>query len=133
VALAGARRVDLNWAASTDNSGRVAYQVSRDGTKLGGLITTTNYTDLNVAPGKSYKYSVIAQDVSQNKSAASEATVTTATETQDIGFLSAEIYDGISGTPVQNLLDSADFPANPSRSLRQRYHLRRAELRRHLW
>ncbi len=115
VALAGARRVDLNWAASTDNSGRVAYQVSRDGTKLGGLITTTNYTDLNVAPGKSYKYSVIAQDVSQNKSAASEATVTTATETQDIGFLSAEIYDGISGTPVQNLLDSADFPANPSR------------------
>ena len=115
VALAGARRVELNWPAATDNSGRVAYQISRDGTVLGGLLTTTNYVDLNVAPGKTYKYSVLAQDVSQNKSAAVDASVTTATESADVGFLSAEIYDGIGGTPVQNLLDSADFPGNPSR------------------
>lgn len=115
VALAGARRVDLNWPPATDNSGKVAYQVSRDGTALGGLITATNITDLNVAPGKTYKYSIIAQDVNQNKSPATEVSVTTAAETADVAFLSAQIYDGISGTPVQNLIDSADFPGNPSR------------------
>ena len=115
VALAGARRVDLNWAPATDNSGRVAYQLSRDGTKLGGLLTTTNYTDLDVAPGKTYSYSIIASDVSQNVSPAVTASVTTATEVSDIGFLLLQIYDNISGTSVDGLVSDASFPNSPTR------------------
>lgn len=116
VALSGARRVELNWGAATDNSGRVAYQVSRDGTKISGLLTTTNYVDLGVAPGKTYKYSVVASDIAQNLSAASEATTTTATEGPSVGFLLGQVYDNISGTAVQGLLDAESFPASPTRA-----------------
>jgi hypothetical protein len=113
----GTARVALNWAASTDNSGRVAYELEKDGTVLTAVIAETNYVDKAVLPGSSHTYKVRATDVAGNKSAFSAAvTVTTATEVASQGILKAEIFDGISGTTVDLLLGDANFTANtPSR------------------
>ena len=108
---AGARRVAFTWGASTDDSGRVAYNVYRDGTKVASTLTVTNYTDLGVSPGKTYAYAVEATDISGNKSAQVTTSVKTAAEVADVGFLLAEIYDGISGTATQLLYDDAKYAA----------------------
>ena len=109
---AGARRVAFNWPASTDDSGRVAYNVYRDGTKVASTLTVTNYADLGVSPGKTYAYAVEATDISGNKSGQVTTSVKTATEVADVGFLLAEIYDGIGTTSTQSLYDDAKFTSN---------------------
>jgi PA14 domain len=113
----GTARVALNWTAATDNSGRVAYELEKDGTMLTAVITETNYVDKAVLPGSSHTYKVRATDVSGNKSPfTAPLTITTAAEVASVGVLKAEIFDGISGTTVDLLLADANFTANtPSR------------------
>lgn len=115
VASAGARRVLLTWGAATDNSGRVAYKVVRDGVQQGGLLTDLQYDDRNVAPSKSYAYEIVAVDVSGNESPKATANATTVAEVDGPGFLVGEIYDNIGGTSIQVLLDDPDFPNAPDR------------------
>jgi hypothetical protein len=109
---AGARRVAFTWGAATDDSGRVAYNVYRDGTKVASTLTVTNYTDLGVSPGKTYAYAVESTDVSGNKSAQVTTSVKTATEVADVGFLLAEIYDGIGTTATASLYEDAKYTGN---------------------
>ena len=109
---AGARRVAFTWGAATDDSGRVAYNVYRDGTKVASTLSVTNYTDLGVSPGKSYTYDVEATDISGNLSGKVSTSVKTATEVADVGFLLAEIYDGIGTTATQSLYDDAKYTGN---------------------
>jgi hypothetical protein len=113
----GARRVKLTWGAATDNSGRVAYQLEKDGTVLPAFLTATEYIDTVVNPNTQHTYRVRATDVAQNTSAWASVTVTTVGEVPTMFFLLGEIYDSISGTPVQNLYDDPKFPASPDRAV----------------
>jgi chitodextrinase len=67
-------KVSLAWTASTDNVGVTAYNVYRNGTKLGSVTgTTLSYNDTTVAQGGVYSYTVTASDAAGNESAASNA------------------------------------------------------------
>ncbi|MBI4658882.1 MAG: hypothetical protein HY735_08565 [Verrucomicrobia bacterium] len=110
------RKVVIGWTASTDDSGKVAYNIERDGTSIATFRVDTTYTDRAVAPGKTYSYKVVAVDAAGNKSAASAAV--SATTPQEVlvetkGYLKFEAWGGITGTPVDNLLNDARYPATP--------------------
>jgi fibronectin type 3 domain-containing protein len=70
-AATSATSVTLSWAASTDNTGVVGYDVFRNGTKLAALGSVTTYVDSTVALGIVYMYSVDARDGAGNVSAQS--------------------------------------------------------------
>ncbi|HOW67033.1 MAG TPA: PA14 domain-containing protein [Candidatus Paceibacterota bacterium] len=108
----GAGRVALSWTASTDNSGRVAYEVERDGTALTTVLQTTSYVDFPGQANKQYTYRVRAKDVTPNYSDYASIPVTTAAETTAVGTVKVEIFDGISGTAVADLTGNAKFTAN---------------------
>ncbi|MBL9135206.1 MAG: hypothetical protein JNK85_05030 [Verrucomicrobiales bacterium] len=112
----GTRRVLLSWGAATDNSGRVAYKVVRNGATVANLLTSLQYEDLNVFPGKSYAYQVLATDVSGNESVPATVNVTTGSEVDITGWLVGEIYDAITGTSVDDLLASEKYPNSPDRT-----------------
>ncbi|MBI4658633.1 MAG: hypothetical protein HY735_07260 [Verrucomicrobia bacterium] len=117
-AEAGVRRILLTWAAATDNSGRVAYQLEKDGQLLSSVLTEPKYEDTGLKPNTKYSYRVRATDVSQNTSDwTSIVSATTVTDVDDVGFLLGEIYTGITGTPVQGLYDDSKFPANPDQGV----------------
>lgn len=61
--------IELEWNASTDNSGYVNYLVYRDGNFLDDKTSWNNtYTDRYLNPVTEYCYSVIAEDPSGNQS-----------------------------------------------------------------
>jgi hypothetical protein len=113
----GTARVALTWEPATDNSGRVAYEIEKDGTVLTTVITDTNYVDRAVLAKTSHTYKVRAYDVTGNKSAYSAPlTITTPDEVTAVGVVKGEFFDGIEGTGVDLLLGAATFQANtPSR------------------
>lgn len=122
VAEAGARHVKISWGAATDNSGRVAYAVQRDGVQQGGVITELEFVDFNVVPGKTYKYEVISQDISGNKGPAVSANVTTVAEVNGPGFLLAEVYRTDSGGAafggaaqggIDTVISDPKYPGSP--------------------
>ncbi|MGL4522684.1 MAG: carbohydrate-binding protein, partial [Bacilli bacterium] len=53
--------VDLMWSASTDDKGVTAYNIFRDGVKIGST-TGTSYLDQTVQASKTYTYAVVAVD-----------------------------------------------------------------------
>ncbi|MBI4658881.1 MAG: immunoglobulin domain-containing protein [Verrucomicrobia bacterium] len=117
VAGVSTRRIALSWSAASDDSGKVAYEVERDGTVITALpITESKFLDSGLKPNTSYSYKVRAVDPASNKSAFSSA-VTAKTEVENLaltpGFVTFEAYTGISGNPVQNLLDSPKYPDAP--------------------
>jgi glucose/arabinose dehydrogenase len=76
--------VTLQWKASTDNVGVLAYDVSRDGVRVGTVLGTsaappaTTFLDTGLAAKTSYVYTVVARDAQANVSPASApVTVTT--------------------------------------------------------
>ena len=71
-----AASVSLSWSASTDNVGVVAYDVYRNGTKVGTASGTT-YTDTGLTAGTAYTYTVRARDGAGNVSAASSGVTAT--------------------------------------------------------
>jgi len=75
-----AGRVDVSWAAATDNVGVVGYTVYRDGAPVGTVGgATLTFSDTTVAAQTTYAYTVDAFDAATNRSAQSTppATVTT--------------------------------------------------------
>jgi hypothetical protein len=71
--------VTLNWTASTDNLGVIAYRLKRGSTVITirqGSSSRT-FMDQQLTPGTSYTYSVTAFDASGNESQAGTVTVTT--------------------------------------------------------
>jgi hypothetical protein len=64
--------VRVSWSASSDANGVAAYDVARNGTTVGSVAgTSLTYTDLTVAAGTTYQYSVKARDGAGNASAPS--------------------------------------------------------------
>lgn len=109
----GAGRIELAWDASTDNSGRVAYEVQRDGAVLASVLQATSYVDFPGQPGKEYTYTVQAMDITPNYSDPATLKVTTAAESSPVpGTLKVEIFTGITGTAVADLMASPKFAAN---------------------
>lgn len=77
-ATASANRIDLSWAASTDDVGVTGYRVYRDGaTEALTTVTTTSHADTSVAPGTTYSYAVLAFDAAGNASALSTSAAAT--------------------------------------------------------
>lgn len=73
-----ANRVDLSWAAATDNVGVTGYELLRDGVVLAGVGAVTAFSDTSVVPATGYSYQVRARDQAGNRSGLSgPATVTT--------------------------------------------------------
>jgi hypothetical protein len=96
----GSARVLLEWGESTDDSGRVGYELERDGAQIPGAFTATTYEDRSVLPGSTHTYRVRATDVAGNKSAwvpATPVSVTTPQDVEAVASLRAEIFDGIAG------------------------------------
>ena len=96
----GAGSVGLTWGASTDNSGRVAYELERDGTAIGGTLTATSYVDAGVRMTTTYNYRVRATDVAGNKSAWVTLSATTVEDQAAAGGVRGEIFDGVTGVLV---------------------------------
>lgn len=70
---ASSGQVDLGWTASTDNSGVVArYNVFRDGVNV-GMSSAPAYSDADLKPATSYRYTVTAVDPAGNESGQSAA------------------------------------------------------------
>ena len=107
------RALAFKWNASTDDSGKVAYEIDRDGTIITSTpITATSYFDSAVKPNTSYSYKVRAVDPSGNKSALT-AVLTIKTDVETLtpttGFLTFEAWTDIAGTPVDNLISDAKY------------------------
>lgn len=66
--IASQAQVNLKWTASTDNIAVTAYKVTRNGTTL-ATVTTTSFGDSTVTAGTSYAYTVTALDAAGNPSA----------------------------------------------------------------
>ncbi|MBI5512883.1 MAG: MBL fold metallo-hydrolase [Deltaproteobacteria bacterium] len=69
-ATAGVRRIDLAWAASTDDVAVQDYRVYRDGA-LRATVTGTAWADTGLGDSEAHGYHVRARDTSGNESAAS--------------------------------------------------------------
>ena len=108
-----ARRIRLNWTAGKDDSGKLAYEVERDGVVLPDLITATTFAEAS-APNTSHSYRVRSVDPALNRSAFTTAvTVKTPVEKPvfTAGVVKFEAYKDITGTPVDNLVSSDKFTA----------------------
>jgi fibronectin type 3 domain-containing protein len=64
-AATGPAHVDLSWSASTDDASALSYRVYRGGTWVGTTSETT-WTNVSVAEGKTYTYTVRALDAAGN-------------------------------------------------------------------
>jgi hypothetical protein len=109
--------VALSWTEATDDSGRVAYRLRRNGTIIADTLTPLTYTDMRALPGTAYTYSVTAIDVALNESVVpATVNVTTPGEVATVGYLKAKIYHDLPGTVVFNspglpdLIQSAKWP-----------------------
>ncbi len=71
-AKANSRRVNLSWAASSDNVGVAGYRVYRDGILI-GTVADTAFGDAGGTSGVIYAYSITAFDSANNTSAMSAA------------------------------------------------------------
>ncbi|MGH3576439.1 MAG: metallophosphoesterase, partial [Mycobacterium sp.] len=66
---ASSSEVDLSWTASTDVTGVVSYDITRNGAVIASTSGTgTTYADKTVAPSTAYQYSVVARDGAGNAS-----------------------------------------------------------------
>lgn len=64
--------LSLAWTAATDNVGVTGYRVSRNGTVL-KTVTTTSTTDTGLTAATTYAYSIVALDAAGNVSGAAIA------------------------------------------------------------
>src|SRR6185436_864444 len=60
-------RIDLIWAASTDNVGVAGYRIYRDGAPI-AVSTAASFADAGLTPQTSYTYAVAAFDAAGNVS-----------------------------------------------------------------
>jgi serine protease len=67
---ASSSRIDLAWAASTDNVGVTGYKVFRDAAQI-ATTAATSYSDTGLAPSTTHTYYVVAFDAASNESAPS--------------------------------------------------------------
>ncbi len=79
----GMYSVDLNWSASTDNVGVVAYEIFMNGNYYNSVSTSATVSITNLTRNTSYSFYVLAKDAASNRSPASAITsVTTLSDTE---------------------------------------------------
>jgi hypothetical protein len=72
--------ISLSWTASTDNIGVANYKLSRNGSLISTLGSSSlTYTDTGLANTTSYTYSIVAIDAAGNASAAATVSAQTST------------------------------------------------------
>ncbi|MEJ2286737.1 MAG: hypothetical protein P8X85_24450 [Desulfobacterales bacterium] len=109
-ATVNAMVVNLNWQASTDNVGVVAYQVYRDGSPIGSA-SSTSYSDSSVQASKTYRYTVDAQDAAGNSSNQSNA-VTVTVEANTGTETTARVASG--SDDAEEMVSNGDMYTNSS-------------------
>lgn len=67
------RQVSLTWAPST---GATSYVLKRNGTQVGGTITTTSFTDTGLTDGTAYSWTVAATNLGGTSAASAAVTAT---------------------------------------------------------
>jgi len=99
-------RIDLSWAASTDNVGVTGYTVYRGGAQV-GTTTLSTYNDTGLTASTTYTYSVDAVDAAGNHSvkslsvsAATQASGGTDTQAPTISAVSSSNITNHSATVV---------------------------------
>jgi hypothetical protein len=75
-ALEGPLRVEVRWSAANDDLSSIRYRVYRDGAHVGSTSALT-WTNIAVAPGTTYTYTVRALDSAGNLGDASAAVIVT--------------------------------------------------------
>jgi fibronectin type 3 domain-containing protein len=96
--------VSLQWTTSTE-SDLAGYRVYRDGSQVADVHLATNFTDITVAPGTTYSYSIKAYDNTGNVSLASDPlSATTLTATPNTFSISGRITQNGAGKSKVNLL-----------------------------
>jgi hypothetical protein len=112
----GAASVGLTWGASTDNSGRVAYELERDSAAIGGTLATTSYLDTGVSMTTTYNYRLRATDIAGNKSDWVTLSATTVADQAIAGGVRGEIFDNLTGILVyENFVQSARWGTTADR------------------
>ncbi|MBP2833713.1 fibronectin type III domain-containing protein [Aquimarina sp. U1-2] len=110
-----ANQVTLNWDASTDNVGVVAYEVVQDSTVVDTVATTTA-TITGLVPQTTYNFAIIATDAAGNASAASDAiSVMTSEASGCVGGIAEpynESFEAGLGEWTQNTDDDLDWTRN---------------------
>jgi hypothetical protein len=123
VVQAGAYRVALAWDPSTDDSGRVAYEIEQNGELLPGQFVAATADIRGLSPSTSYTFRVRATDVSGNRSDWVSVQATTVADVADPNYAAIQIYGtpanpipGASTLDLQNMVVFDDrFPNNPDR------------------
>jgi hypothetical protein len=83
-ATPAATSVALQWTAASDNVAVSGYRISRNGSDV-TTVATTSWTDTGLATGTTYSYSVVALDAAGNVSSAATASATTLSPLQITG------------------------------------------------
>ena len=112
-------RVDLSWAASTDNVGVTGYTIYRDGTSIVTVSNSTlSYSDTTASLATTYQYSVDAFDGAGNHSAASNPVSVTTPDVPTSLTLSPEADTYVNaGSPTSNYGSSTSLRADASPDL----------------
>ncbi|MGD0572694.1 MAG: cellulase family glycosylhydrolase [Sedimentisphaerales bacterium] len=113
--------VSLDWNTNTEID-LAGYNVYRSTTSGSGyvelnsaLLTSSNYTDTNVVNGTTYYYVVTAVDTSGLESVnSSEVSATPINPASGTGSILREWWNDVPGSDIEDLLDDADYPDNPS-------------------
>lgn len=74
--------VKITWQASTDNVGVASYTVLRNDSPI-ATVNALTFTDINLAAGQTYVYTVVASDAAGNTSAVSAPPVSITLPTPD--------------------------------------------------
>jgi chitodextrinase len=91
-------QINLSWSASSDNVGVVAYDVYRNGVKIGSP-STTSFGDSGLAASTTYSYYIVARDAAGNSSSNSApVSATTSSPQVTTSNLQGTIYSNQGGT-----------------------------------
>ena len=107
-------RVDLSWAAATDDTGVTGYDVYRNGELIATTPAATTYRDLTVAPLTSYTYRLVARDGANNASGFSNAAFAQTGEVFTDGFESGDLSKWATNaglTTTQDVVDTGSWAA----------------------
>ncbi|MES2582742.1 MAG: fibronectin type III domain-containing protein [Pseudomonadota bacterium] len=79
VSSTSSNSVSLQWPMALDNTGVISYALQRNGSAVGGVLSssTTTYTDTGLTSSTAYTYTVVAKDAAGNVSSPIQAVATT--------------------------------------------------------
>jgi hypothetical protein len=125
VSEAGAYRIALAWDPSTDDSGRVGYDIEQNGTLLPGQAVQPTADIRGLSPTTTYNFRVRATDVANNKSPWVSVQATTVADVTDTNFAAIKIYGsaespipGASTGDLEAMVWDPRYPNNPDRIAR---------------